>query len=205
MRDARLLLCSILLTLVLPTPAGAGEQTVREQIDAIRALYREVGTLERAPEGEGPPVLRMEQEQVLPGTGPQTTRLSFVLGEHRVSEEQVYADLYVRKVTASWNFAARGFSAEYLFAVVDEQLVFHFLSDGERELRIWFHEGQAIRTLRKPVAGSEAGGQPEQKEGGYSEEEQAAITAAQARAASLLELYGSSSKAIDGQHAASPD
>jgi hypothetical protein len=193
----RLLIPALLLSLIAAT-ATASEPSHAEQIAAIRALYAEVRALEQA-EYDGRPTVTMVLEQVMPATGPQTVRLSYLLGERRTHDEQVYADLYVRKVSASWNFAARPFSAEYLFASAGEELVFHFSTDGQEEVRSYFHGGELVRLLRKRGPEVASAGATEQKDGGFTAEELTAAGRIQAYAASLLEAYRATRRAVDGQ------
>ena len=188
------LIPSVLLIALLAAPALAGESSHSQQIAAIRALYGELAELE-ALEFDGPPTATMELQQVVPATGPQTVKLAFTLGEHRADEEQIHADLYVRKVTASWNFAAQQYTGEYLFSGLEPELVFHFSTDGVEELRLYFHEGELIRLLRKTA------GQPgsQSKDSGFTAEELGAAGLVQKRAARLLEAYQSTRQAADGQ------
>lgn len=195
---ATITVVSLTLSALLATPAAAGQP--EDSIAAIRALYQEVGALERAPEGERTNVVTMQLETVQPGTGPQTTTLSYVLGEHRASDEQIYADYYVRKVGASWNIAARSFAAEYLFSGTEPELVFHFATDGETEVRTYFADGQLIRILRKPAPGGPMEIDPVTKDEGFSEHERAEAARIQERAAAHLATFRAMEGAMTREH-----
>ena len=171
-----------------------------DKIGEIRALYQRVAGYESAHESERPPWVTMQFDTVLPGTGPQTTRLTFVLEEYRADEDQVYAENFVRKVSASWNFAARSNASEYLFGGRDGELVFHFCTDGEQEVRTYFDGGKPNRILRKSAPTAEVTMDTVTKDDGFSAEELSEVTRVQKRAAQHLEAYRQMDVAMTGEH-----
>jgi hypothetical protein len=161
------LACSVIwwssLIAVCPARAGDTDKTANEANDqaiaTIRALYRAAGEVEAGTDGERTNVATMQLDTVQPGTGPQRHELTFVLGEHRASDEQIYADLYVMKARCIYNIAARQFVGEYLFDGPGGDLVFSFWSDGETELRLYLDDGALIRAIRQPAPGGSGGTQ----------------------------------------------
>ena len=197
-RTPPLLALGLTLTLLLSaTPAAAGDHA--DAIAKIRALYAEVGQGDVGPDGERLNVITTQLDTIQPATGAQTTKLTFILGEHRESEEQVYADLYLRKVVASWNFAARAFTSEYLYAGRDGELVFHFASDGETEVRTYFAGGELIRVLRKPAPGGPMEIDPVTKDAGFDDHDRAEAAKIQERGKRHHETYRQLSKSMDGE------
>ena len=145
----------ILLVLSLMwTPAvHASDEGVDATVAEIRALYGQVGLAEGG-DGAcfGKPCLEAETtfNRMMPGTGPQITRVHFFYAEHLPDEEQIYGEAYLQKAVVRHNIAAQEYYTEYLFAGVDPKLVFHFQSDPTTERRTWFADGKPIRIDVRP-------------------------------------------------------
>ncbi len=141
----------ILLLLASSGSPALAAPTVDEQISAIRKQYEAAGELQSDPEH---PKGEASLSVVLPGSGPQTTKLQFVYAEHRRDEDQTYPDYVLRKVLSSHNVAAGSYEAEFLYDGAKPQLVFVFAQGPELAQRVYWAQGKPIRLKTSPSAHS---------------------------------------------------
>jgi hypothetical protein len=196
-RPIHLVIAGLLPLLALPALAGDGQSPVDAAVAEIRALYGEVGQ-GGGEECFGAPCLEAETTfaRMLPGTGPQITRVRFQYAEHLDHEELIYGTPYLRKAVVRYNVAAQEYYAEYLFAGREPKLVFHFQSDPTTERRTWFADGEALRVdvRTKGDAASKV-----VRDDGFTAAEQGHFQSTIVRATELLALFGRLVGTADGE------